>query len=236
MAKTFKSEGIVLRSLKYSETSIILDIYSKGIGLHSYIVSGVRKAKSKSANIYNPINVINFVAYNSENKLSRIKEGQFAYRYQKTPFDVMRSTISMYMIDLARHAIKEKEANESLYHFIKTSLIEVDSRDGAFTLIPIQFSIQLSSYLGFGITDNHSDINTHFDLDTGQFVPMGDSQKYGLDEQKSLILSLLLKGQNPSINKEIRNQLLDDLLTYYKLHIEGFSDLKSLQILRTILS
>lgn len=236
MSKTFKSEGIIFRSLKYSETSLILDIYSKDIGLHSYIVSGVRKSKSKSVNVYNPMQIIEYVAYKSEDKLSRIKEGKISYLYSSIPFDVIKSSIAMYMVDISRSAIKEKESNLHLYNFIKSSLVELDNRSSNLGNLPLIFSLNLCSYLGFGISNNYSENQNYFDLRSGQFTSLGTEKDGCLDEIDSQHLFKILNNPNVPLSKGIRSNLTDHIMMYYKMHVEGFKELKSLPIMRTILS
>ena len=236
MGSTIKSEGIIFKSLKYSETSLILDIYTKELGLQSFIVSGVRKAKSKMANVYHPMNVINFVAYYSEDKLSRIKEAQLAVRYGDMTFNVIKSSIAMFIIDLARNAIQEKEPNIELYDFLKAYLILIDQSHVNLKYVPIDFTIKLASYLGFGINNNYTLLDKYFDLKEGAFIDRNVGHDYILSEILSQKLHLLLASENVELNKKERNDLLDQLIIYYRYHIEGFKPLKSLAVLRAVLS
>ena len=47
-----KTNGIVLKYLKYKESSIICKIYTESHGLQSFIVNGVRSTKSSQLSIY----------------------------------------------------------------------------------------------------------------------------------------------------------------------------------------
>lgn len=237
MAKTFKSEGIVFRSIKYSESSIILDIYSKEVGLNSYIISGVRKVKSKISNVFSPMNIINFVAYSSENKLSRIKEAGFAHVYQDLNQNVIKSSLAMFLIDLSRNAILEKETNLSLYTFIKSHLLSLDHGLDNIKFYPIIYSIQFAAELGFQVNNNFDEENKYFDLMNGNFISNDIRHQYIMDENLSRNLNQILNGDfSTAINKEDRNLILDKLMIYFKLHLEGFRDLKSLPVIRSILS
>lgn len=236
MSQTLKSEGIVFKSLKYSETSLILDVYTKEAGLHSFIVSGVRKAKSKMVNVYHPMNIIDFVAYFSDDKLSRIKEAQFAVRYDDMTFNVVKSSIAMFVIDLARNAIQEKEANLELFSFLKSYLIAIDQSELNIKYVPLDFTIKLARYLGFGIQDNYTLLDRYFDMKEGVFVDKNVGHNYIMPEHLSEKLHELLSENNYSLNKNERNDLLDQLINYYRYHIDGFRPLKSLAVLRAILS
>ncbi len=236
MSKTFKSEGVVLRSLKYSETSLILDIYTQLHGMGSYIVSGVRKAKSKSSNVYHPMTIINLVAYHPGESLSRIKEGSYAYRYKNLDSDIFRSAIGTFFVDLVKSSIKEKEANESLFHFIKQTLVQLDTNP-LHGLLPILFALDLAPYLGFQLGENHSSENPYFDMMSGEYIDNDIRHSYILNDHLSQILyDVSTQRTAVKLDKIDRRLLLDALMQYYKLHIEEFKELRSLPVLRTILS
>ena len=183
------------------------------------------------------MNIIEIVAYVNNSSLSRIKEGQFSYSYTDLNFNVIKSSLGMFILDLSRHAIKEKEVNLPLYNFLVDSLKSLDLGKLNTRLVPIQFAIKLAGYLGFAISNNYSPENKYFDLHSGQFINNEVRNSQILNEKSSLHLHRILSDDlNINADKTERNQLLDHLITYYKLHVEGFSELKSLPVLRTILS
>lgn len=235
MARTFKSEGIVLSSLKYSETSLILDIYTEQQGLGSYIVSGVRKQKSRTSNVYHPMNIIDMVAYTSGESLSRIKEASYGYMYQKLDRDVIKAAVGTYIIELVRNAIQDKEADVRLYNFIRQTLVSIDEGTQLLGPLPYQFAIQLSAYLGFQMQNNYSEDRPYFDISVGQFVATLTSDKSVLDDSLSLVIHQLMNGsQILSLSKQDKEFLLDKLMFYFELHIENFKPLRSIPVLRSI--
>lgn len=236
MSKTFKSEGVVLRSLKYSETSLILDIYTELHGMGSYIVSGVRKAKSKSANVYHPMNIIDLVAYHPGESLSRIKEASYAYKYQKLDVDIFRSSIGTFFVDLLKNSIKEREPNQALYSYIKNTLLELDEIP-SLAMLPIRYARDLATLLGFQLSENYTEDTPYFDLQAGEFIDNDVRHNYILNEavSKSLYKSIS-QGDEVRLDKLERKLVLDALMNYYRLHIEEFKELRSLPVLRTILS
>lgn len=227
----------MFRSLKYSESSLILDIYTLEKGLHSFIVGGVRKAKSKMKNIFHPVNIIEFVAYDSDNRLSRIKEAGYALSYNRISSSVIHSSIAMFMIDLARNAIKENEGNTDMYNFLRQHLIELDKAEGGFSLLPHRFAIDLTRYLGFEPLNNYDSENTYFDMIEGAFVCQELGHPHILGEAMSLWMYKLMSDVGESqIDKILRSEILDIILKYYRLHIDGFKELKCLPVLRSVLS
>lgn len=214
-----------------------MDIYTFEIGLQSFIVSGVRKSKSKSSNIYQAMNIINLIAYKADNSLSRIKEGELSVRFNAINKNVVLSSLGMFMIDLARTVIKEKETDNELYEFLKGHLLALDNEPKDISVLPIRFAIELASYLGFAITNNFSDVNKYFDLHSGQFIGNNVTNSLILPDTLSLLFHKVLNGENlANTPKTERNLILDKVLKYYELHLDGFKPLKSLPVLRTILS
>jgi len=70
-----KSNGIVVRAVKYGESSLILEILTEYNGLSSFIVSGVRKAKKNTSSLYHPMQQLDIVHYPAKGEsLARIKE------------------------------------------------------------------------------------------------------------------------------------------------------------------
>ncbi len=182
------------------------------------------------------MNIIDMVAYENDGKLSRIKEAQLAYNYVDLYSNVIKSSLGMFLIDLSRSAIKEREANLDIYNLIVNYLMGIDQNKLEQKYLPIQFSIDLAAYLGFQLSDNYSPDKEFFDLMSGQFINNDIRSPYCLNIDLSKYLSQILSHENVEMNKSDRNELVDSMIKYYQLHIEGFKPLKSLSVLRTILS
>jgi DNA repair protein RecO (recombination protein O) len=240
--KLYTSDGIIFRTVKYSETSIICDIYTREKGLRSFIVSGVRsnKAGSKAA-IYRPLNIVEFVSYDNEHdNLARIKEIYLKHHFQQINIDVIRSSVAIFMLEVCRNAIKEKEANDELYHFVEEWLLYIDVKSNYHPCLHLMFMIELSVYLGFGPLENFSPENLYFDLLDGTFCNYSNNSEYLLDADDSLALFELVRRDRNLIHdlhlqKTARIQLTENLIKYYKIHISGFRELNSFEILKNVL-
>src|SRR6185295_6738252 len=115
------TKGIVLRSIKYGETSVIVSIYTELFGIQSYLVNGVRKSSKRSAGsaaAFQPAALLDLVVYHNDLKqLHRIREFKWSYLYQHIYFDVKKNAVSLYMIELLQKSIKQPEQNEDLFSF-----------------------------------------------------------------------------------------------------------------------
>ena len=92
--KVHKTKGLVLRTVKYGETSVIVSIFTELFGLQSYLVNGVRtisKKGSAKASMFQPTAILDMVVYHNELKqLQRIKEFRWSHLYQHVLSDVRK--------------------------------------------------------------------------------------------------------------------------------------------------
>src|ERR1019366_8647647 len=121
-----KTKGIILRTVKYGETSIITTVYTELFGVQSYIVKGVRQSSKTSqgkANYFQPAAILEMEVYHNELKqLQFIKEYQWSFLYENILFSVVRNAVAMYVIELLQHSLKQPEANPELFYLIEDTL------------------------------------------------------------------------------------------------------------------
>ena len=237
-----KTKGIIFRSVKYSETSFITDIYTESKGLQSYIISGVRSKRAKvSAGLLQLMSLVDMVAYYREDKeLHRIKEIRAAYIYQSLAFDITKAAVGMFMIELAQKAIREQEENQRLFQFLYERFIYLDQTKHPVANLHLQFMLDLSAYLGFRPHGRYSAITPIFDLQEGVFLHEAPHHLYFIDATMSNLLSQLLHieaetAHEIKLEREQRKQLLLSLIDYYRLHIEHFQPMNAHLILEEVL-
>ena len=239
MSKLYKTEAIVIRQMKYGESSLILDMYTREKGMRSFIVSGIRGKKSKSA-IYQIMNQLEIVAYDSgSQKLNRIKETKLSTIYQSLGRNMVKSSIGIFMMDLFKQAVKEHEENSSLYEFLLKSLNILDQSSEKLSIFPLVFTLGLSEQLGFFPQNNFSTNTPRFSLMEGAFVSDQETSQYILSLDLSLVLTNVLayltNDQTLIIpNKLVRNEILSQLINFYKLQLDGFGELKSVQVMQSL--
>ncbi len=243
----FKTKGIVLRSVKYGETSLVVSIYTELFGLQSYMVNGVRTFTKKGpgkANLFQPAAILDLVIYHNELKnLQRLKEFKWSVLYQHILTDVRRNSVASFMIELLQKTIKQPESNDSLFYFIEDALLHLDkAEDGVVANFPLFFSLHLTSFFGFRLNDDFSDHNNILDLQEGSFVHERPLHPNFLEGQYSYITSQLLKVMQPAelnqikLNHEFRRALLLAYQGFYALQVEDFGTMKTLPVLQAVLA
>lgn len=241
-----KTKGIVVRTVKYGETSLIVLVYTELFGMQSYIVQGVRTVTKKGtgkANYFQPGSILDLVVYHQELKnLQRIKEFKWSYLYTEIFADVVKNCVLLYMVELLQKCIKQPESNTDLYHFIEESLQQLDKAGEKITAnLPLYFSLHLAAFFGFQMSDKKGEANGVFDLQEGFFVSKHPQHVYYTEGLVAEKLNELLKVMQPHeltevpLSQHLRRQLLEVIETYYSLHIPEFGKMKTLPVLQEVL-
>jgi DNA repair protein RecO (recombination protein O) len=242
-----KTRGIVLRTVKYGETSMVVSMYTELYGLQSYMVNGVRalsKNGATNAALFQPAAILDLVIYHNELKnLQRIREFKWGYLYKNIFFDVIKNSVALFMVELLQKCLKQPEANADLFLFAEDAFIKLDeTSEAALANYPLFFSLHIASFFGLRITDNYSDTCSILDLSEGFFVSAKPAHAYFLDGKYSFATSQLLKTMQPDelvqarLNKEARRVLLHAYQTFFSLHIQDFGTMRSLPVLQELLS
>lgn len=242
---THKTKGIVLRSIKYGETSLVVIIFTEIFGIQTYMVNAVRTSKKSAskANHFQPTAILDLVVYHSENKsMQRIKEFSWAVLYDKLLSDVIKNSVASFMAELIQKCLKQPEPNADLFAFCEESFLALDKANKMVTAnFALFFTLHLAHFFGFRMTDNYSKTENILDLQEGVFVDHQPVYPHFIEGKNAELTAQLLKVMQPaeleefSLNGEIRRSLLLRYLDYYALHIHDFGQMKTLLVLHEVL-
>lgn len=244
---THKTKAIILKTIKYGETSLIVTAMTELFGVQTYLVNGVRTSKKNSkASLYQPCSILQMEVYHNEQKnLQRIKEAEWAPMYNNLYYDISKNCVGLYIVELMHNSIKQPETNVDLYNFCEDALLHLDAASAIVTAnLPLYFSIQFAYFFGFKINNFpilFAEAAPYFlDLNEGQFVLQQHPAGNYLEKEDAAIIAELLRIQQPAdldqvkINRQRRMKLLQSLEIYYQLHLPDFRPLKSLEVLQNI--
>lgn len=243
---THKTKGIVLRTVKYGETSVVTTIYTELFGVQTYIVKGVRQSGKKSSGkgiFFQPAAMLEMVVYHNELKnLQFIRDYSWSFLYQYVFFDVIKNSVAMYIIELLLHSLKQPEANPELFYLIEDTLKQLDKGTDTFTAnLPLYFMLHLSNELGFRIQGGYSKATPVLDLREGMFVEDIPEHPYYIGGElaatTSDIMNIMFYNDLETIqlNRNIRRQLTGAYQQFMALHIQDFGEMRSLPILQEVL-
>jgi len=236
-----KTRGIVFRTVKYSDTSVIAKIYTEQFGLRAYIVRAVKGKKSASkTGLLQHLSLLNLVVYEKNNRgVQNLKEMEAAHQFRSIPFDIIKSSILLFLNEILYKAIHEEEPNQPLFDFIFDSLKGFDEAVAGIENFHIYFAIGLSKFLGFYPRNNFTGHNEYFDLREGLFVenrPFHNNfMEPAISRKFNQMLDSGTSGQILFENSNDRNAMLVNILDYFKLHVPAFIEIKSLPVLQQVL-
>jgi DNA repair protein RecO (recombination protein O) len=246
MSTPHHTKGLIIRAVKYGETSLVVSIFTDLFGLQQYMVKGIRTSKksaSFSASQFQVGNILDLIVYHNEkNTLQHIKECKQPFFFEYLFADVTKNAVLLFMIELLQKCIKEPESAPELYNFIEDIILGLDKATPAQTAnLPLFFILHLSHFFGFRLMDNYSEKENILDLREGQFVEHAPIHQMAITYPKSECIAQLLRVmqieelEQIQLNKQLRNELLDACLQFYELHISPFGQMKSLPVIRTLL-
>jgi len=235
-----KTRGIVLSYLKYRETSIIARIYTERLGVQSYIVNGVRKAKPPGRiALFQPFTLLELVAYTTKgtSTLSRLSEYRCAEPFQTLPYDVHKSSVVLFLSEVVGRAVREEEENEPLFTFLHDAILAFDQQKAGTENFALVFLLQLTAYLGFGVASG-AELTDQVIMAGHAPTPQGTTGPAVLRLREfEHYFDELLTGTSSSIpNGRVRRELLNVLIRYYQLHVEQLGEIRSLDILSEVLA
>lgn len=237
-----KTSGIVFKTIKYSDNSLIVKVYTEVFGLRTYMIRGLNNKKSSARKgAFQPLSILSLLVYEKEKGgIQSIRELENVYAYRSIPFNIRKGCIALFINEVIYSAITSEIADPALYHFLHKTLIELDETEGHFENLHLRFLTGLTNYLGIAPRNNYSPANQVFDLQEGIFVSQPPLHVNWLDETLSRKLYQMTTQPGDAdclfVNSAARNEFMIRMIDYYRLHIPGFGEMKSPAILSEILT
>ncbi|WPR72073.1 DNA repair protein RecO [Flavobacterium sp. NG2] len=235
----FKTKAIVISSLKFQEKSLIVKCFTLSSGLKSYFVRNAfagRKVNKKIA-YFQPLSILEIEAvHKNKGTLENFKEIKISTPFQTVHTDIYKSTMVLFLSEVLYHSIHEEEKNEPLFDFLETALLWLDHHDeiANFHLILL---LEITKYLGFYPDISNIDM-PFFEMREGNFTPF-----IGVDtltEHQTSLFRKLINLKFDNIEKVFhvveRQIILKILMDYYRFHLDGFRNPKSLEVLKEVFS
>lgn len=238
-----KTKGIVLHQVKYTDSSNIVSIYTRQLGKISFII---RRSNNKKAiqhtSLLQPLSVveINF-SFQPKRSIHHINELKREFPFSQIPFDPIKSSVAIFMAEILGKTLRYTDIDEQLYDFLETSVLELDKCNRGVGNFHLSFMMQLSEYLGFSPNKDQIETARFFDLKNGIFEYFQPEHPYFLQPETTAAFKVLVninfdKLDELSLSKSRRTELLHSLVEYYQLHIAGFQNVRSLDVLQHLWS
>ncbi|MDB5140135.1 MAG: repair protein RecO [Mucilaginibacter sp.] len=237
-----KTRGIVFKTTDFGENSIIVQVFTEKFGLQSYMVNGAKKPKAKiGRNMLQPLHLLDMVVYHKNTgNVQRIKELKNSPQLLTIPYDIIKSSIALFLNEVLFKAVKQQGEDENLFDFVFSTIEWMDHQSEGLANFHLLFLTQLTRYLGF-YPDRYLVGNAeYFDMKNGVFCQYKPDSFSYLSPPHTQNFAVLLQCSFENmpllkLSNDERRYLIQKLLEYYALHIEGFGSIRSHEVLEEVL-
>ncbi|MDI1356016.1 MAG: DNA repair protein RecO [bacterium] len=231
-------KAIVLQSIKHGDHKYLLKLFTSHHGLVTAAVSVSKSLTSKirpgSIQVLHLLDVELILKQNKE--ICQLTEASCYYSATGISGSMIKLSIAQFLNEVMIKSLKEQGPNAHLYEFIEHVIRYLSEAEDEYLNLHLYFMLELCTYLGFEPQNNYDLKDRYFDCREGKFSNFELAFPLGLSSGDSEVFSGFLKTNSltTKISTAQRQMLLDILLAYYRLHVPGFNEVKSLEVLKEV--
>ena len=238
-----KTKGIILHQIKYTDSGVIVQFYTRDFGRQPVLIRGMHNRKSGRHNaLFQPAFILDLVIYYKESReVQMLKDFSVAYAPARIYSDVRKSCIAVFLSEILSAVLREESPNIELFDYIEHSIRYLDQCDEEYSNFPIAFLTGLTRYLGFEPAVRDDPSKKFFDMRNGSFLALPPSHPDYCETQISEILARFFsvtfdEMQDIPLTGKLRNELLGTMIRYFGIHLPLLKRVNSIEILREIFS
>lgn len=240
-----KTNAIVLKSVDYSESSIIATLFTRKKGKTAVIAKGARRPKSKFAAFLVPGQLTEVVYYYKQSRsVQTLSDISYSKKLNSLRVEIDKMALMMSTLELTSQLLHENEVNKPLYDFIETFLEWSDKQKEIPKLLFPYIQLRLAEFTGVGlqITEELAQEGEGFiNISSGTISnDAADKHSVRLSPMQFVFVKKSLHSANASVlrivmdEEELKN-LIKILDNYFIYHIEGVKPRKSDKIFEQLL-
>lgn len=239
--KTYKGRGVVLHTLKYGDSSMVVYLLTDVGGRRSYMVQGVRSRSGRGSKLalFQPVFPVEFEGLeSSKQQMHRFREVRAGFLLRDLPFDVRKSTIALFMAEVLYRLVRESEPNEALFDFVWNSVGALDSMREGVANFHLWFLANLSRLLGFFPGNDYAE-GDWFDIREGLYTPVRPLHTSYMTQECARMLDAFA-GRDVrtldtlTLHRGQRVEFLQAMLSYLGYHLDAVSAVQSVHVLREV--
>jgi DNA repair protein RecO (recombination protein O) len=238
-----KTRGIILHQIKYTDSGIVTQIYTRKFGRQSFLIKGMRKRKTGKHNIlFQPMFILDLeLNYKVSHEMQILKEFSVSFAPYNIYSNIKKCCVAIFLGEVLTSVLKEESPHEEMFDFIEKSIAYFNNCDESYANFHIAFLAGLSSFLGFEPEPRSEKENAYFDMVNGIFVPIPPVHGKYANKEITAVLAEFFVASYDSVNTilltgKIRNDVLEVLVRFYSIHLPGLKKIKSLKVLKEVFS
>jgi DNA repair protein RecO (recombination protein O) len=257
-----KTEAIVIKSMKYGDTSKIVTFYTRQFGKLKGIAKGARRSDNKFGSALEPLSDVTLVVYKKAHRdLHLISQCDSIQSFAKVHDTIEKISVGLLLLELIDQLAHEEEENAALFALLCETLSALNLSTRNFQSLARSFQIRLASLLGYAPTldrcsvcgksvmEDEQSSGVGFLLMSGAVIcprcdkagsPIRAAGQTTLSAPAHRILQRFLTSRMESVtaltySDAIGNELDETLRLYLRYHFDTMRDLKSPQIFKSMI-
>lgn len=235
-----KTKGIVLNALRYSDSQLIVHIYTQRYGSITCMVRQSRSRRSGQSSMWQILTLLEFdIDFKPQKQFQTIREIQIHKPWTSIPYHPVKTTLAMFLGEFIHNALKHEGENDALFQFIENSLYWLDEATGPLGNFHIVMLMGMTRFLGFWPNVEDSTPRVYFDLQNACYTSVVPAHGQYLEGDEVRLMPLLLKMnylqmRRVHLSRDERWHILEIITVYYRLHVPEFGQIRSMEVLRAI--
>ncbi len=243
LEKMQRIRGIVLRTVKVGDSSLVVDLFTEQHGRMSFVahVSSSGRRRSSGAAFWRPLNMVEFDAeVHGQGRLPHVRGVRLTENYADLPYQPVKQMLAMFLAEFLSRVLRGETADGPLYDYLTTSLRWLDTARESYANFHVVFLLRLSQFVGIWPNIEEQSSGRCFDLRSGTFVSAPPMHRDFLSPDEARLLPLLMRMNYATMHlfrftREQRRRVLQVLLDFYRLHLPLVGELRSVDVLRDTL-
>ena len=239
MVNSRKTRAIVLHSFKYGDSSLISHVYTEMSGRRSIIIKGAFGKKSSTpAKWFQPLTLVNGeILFSTKREIQSVRHLELdppLFGLQGNP---VKSAIALFLGEFLYKVLREEDGNNLMFEFLYNSILIFDTAGYGYANFHLLLLLHLLKFMGLYPNNDYNGENCWFDLEKGHFTRLPSARN--INSNVCGIFSEMLdcpmsEMDRFNISLEVRNTILDGIISFYTIHHGGTADIKSLEVLRGV--
>ncbi len=141
-----KVEGIILKSIDYKESSKLVHVFLKGIGITSILIRGAKRKNCKLTSLSDPITIA-LLEFTKKKGITPLNDGKVINRFINIKSDILTTSYIYNIFELVYMSLENNTPNDVLYDYLSKALLKVEEGFSAI-LVNLVFKVKLLFYNG----------------------------------------------------------------------------------------
>ena len=236
-----KTEAIVLRTVKYGDSKMVVDMFTRECGRLQFLAAVAATGRGRLKKQYfQPLAQLTVVSdVRPRLQLQRIKEVAPSYPYATLTADCRKLAVAMFVAECLCHALRGEQQGGPLFDYVADSLQWLDGAAEGYANFHLAFLMRLTRFLGFHPNLGGYAPGDFFDLRSGGFCHSQPLHADSLGQADAALVGLMMRMDYATmhlfrLSRGERNRMVEVIIRYYRIHLPGFPEPRSLAVLREL--